>query len=211
MDLRYLEFLLAAYSWAVIVFAAIMVLWLVLNNITEIAVAGIKVKPRIALRSLGSLLVLMWLFAICMSYLVEQIPHEIQLQDDLRNAANQDQNQAREQWRAFFEKITHETDTMAFAFIRIERPDPQSLNITLTESSVQYALKIALYWLPIAWLLLEVGLFGYLYPLPPNADSPVGWLIVVVIGGTWFVGVWHGVDQITDIIHDLAYRALFGP
>jgi hypothetical protein len=35
MDLRYLEFLLAAYSWAVIVFSAIMVLWLVLNNITR--------------------------------------------------------------------------------------------------------------------------------------------------------------------------------
>jgi hypothetical protein len=34
-----------------------MVLWLVLNKITEIAVAGIKVKPRIAFRSLGSLIV----------------------------------------------------------------------------------------------------------------------------------------------------------
>jgi hypothetical protein len=51
MDLRYLEFLLASYSWAVIVFAAIMVLWLVLNNITEIAVASTKVKPRIAVRT----------------------------------------------------------------------------------------------------------------------------------------------------------------
>jgi hypothetical protein len=149
MDLRYLEFLLAAYSWAVIVFAAIMVLWLVLNNITEIAVAGIKVKPSIAFRSFGSLIVLMALFSICTNYLVEQIPPEIQLQDDQRYAANQDQNQAKEKWRAFFEKITHETDTMAFAFIRIERPDPQSHNVTLTESSVQYVLKIALYWLPI--------------------------------------------------------------
>jgi len=64
LHLRYLGFLFSAYSWVVIVFAAIMVLWLVLNNISEIAVAGIKVKPTIAFRSLGSLLILMVLFSI---------------------------------------------------------------------------------------------------------------------------------------------------
>jgi hypothetical protein len=209
MDLRYLEFLLASYSWAVIVFAAIMVLWLVLNNITEIAVAGIKVKPRIAFRSLGSLIVLMALFSICTSYLVEQIPPEIELQDGLRDAANLDQNQAKERWRAFFEKITHETDTMAFAFIRIEqRPDPQTLKSrsTVTESSVQYALKTALYGLPIAFLFLEVGLLGYLFPFR-DAETQLAWLLVFVIGVIWFVSVRHGIDQITAIITDLASRA----
>jgi excinuclease UvrABC ATPase subunit len=137
-----------------------MVLWVVLNNITEIAVAGIKIKPRIAFRSLGSLIVLMSMFSICMNYLAEQIPPEIQLQNDLFYAANQDQNQTKEQWRAFVEKITHEMNTMAFAFIRIERPDPQSHDFTLKESSIQRLLKIALYWLPIAYLLLEVGQLG---------------------------------------------------
>jgi hypothetical protein len=55
----------AAYSCAMIVFAAIIVLRFVLNNITEIAVASSKVKPRIAIRSLGFLIVQMGLFSIC--------------------------------------------------------------------------------------------------------------------------------------------------
>jgi hypothetical protein len=206
MDLRYLEFLLASYSWAVIVFAAIMVLWLVLNNITEIAVAGVTVKPRIAFRSLGSLIVLMALFSAYTHYVVEQISPEIELQDSMPYAANQDQKQVKEQWRAFFEKITHETDTMAFAFIKIKRPDPQSYAFTLAESSVQYALKKAIYFLPVAFLILEMGLIGYLFSL--DAEAAKLWIFVAVVGFSWLVGVSHGVDQITDILHNLARLAV---
>jgi hypothetical protein len=204
MDLRYLEFLLAAYSWAVIVFAAIMVLWLVLNNISEIAVAGIKVKPTIAFRSLGSLLILMMLFSICMHYVVEQIPTEIQLQDNLSDAADQDRNQVKEKWRAFFEKITHERDTMAFAFISIERSQPPDY-APLKESSVQYVLKIVIYWLPIAFLIFEVVLLGY-FSFPPDAETVFGCVFVVMIGGFWLIGVHSGIDQITDILKKLASR-----
>ena len=83
MDLRYLEFLLASYSWAVVVFSIIMALWLVLNNISEIAVAGVTIKPRVAFRSLGSLIVLMVLFSLYTNYVVEQIPPEIESQNNL--------------------------------------------------------------------------------------------------------------------------------
>jgi hypothetical protein len=146
------------------------------------------------------------MFSICTNYLAEQIPPEIQLQNDLFYAANQDQSQTKEQWRAFFEKITHEMNTMAFAFIRIERPDPQSHDFTLKESSIQRLLKIALYWLPIAYLLLEVGQLGYLFPFPPDAEAASVSSVAVMIGCAWLLCVWHGIDQITLIITDLASR-----
>jgi hypothetical protein len=206
MDLRYLGFLFAAYSWAVIVFAVIMVLWLVLNNVSEIAVAGIKVKPTIAFRSLGSLLILMVLFSLCMSYVVEQMPPEIHLQDDLSDAANQDRNQVKEEWRAFFEKITHQTDTMAFAFIKPERPQYPDY-AALKESSVQYVLKIVIYWLPIAFMILEIVLLGY-FSFPPDTETLFGCFFILLIGGTWLRGVWLSIDQITDILNDLASRTL---
>ena len=44
---------------------------------------------------------------------------------------------------------------------------------------------------------MEVGLIGYLFPL--NAEAALGWMIVVVVGGIWLVGVKHGIDQISDI------------
>jgi len=134
------------------------------------------------------------------------MPPEIHLQDDLSDAANQDRNQVKEEWRAFFEKITHQTDTMAFAFIKPERPQYPDY-AALKESSVQYVLKIVIYWLPIAFMILEIVLLGY-FSFPPDTETLFGCFFILLIGGTWLRGVWLSIDQITDILNDLASRTL---
>jgi hypothetical protein len=152
----------------------------------------------------------MVLFSICTNYLVEQIPPEIQLQDHLRYAGNQDQNQAMNQAMNSggpSSRRSRMRRTPWQPFIRIERrPDSQFQDFTVTESSVQYMLKIALYGLLIAFLFLEVGLLGYLFPFwnaeTCSAETVFGWLFVFVVGLIWFVDVWHGIDQIRAIITD---------
>src|SRR5689334_19583991 len=140
-----------------------------------------------------------------MSYVVEQMTAEIHLQDDLSDAANQDRNQVKEEWQAFFEKITHQTDTMAFAFIKPERPQYPHFAAALKESSVQYVLKRVIYWLPIAFMILEIVLLGF-FSFPPDGETLFGCLFILVIGGTWLRGVWLGIEQITDILNNLAIR-----
>jgi hypothetical protein len=54
-------------------------------------------------------------------------------------------------------------------------------------------------------MILEVVLLGY-FSFPPDAETVFGCVFIVMIGGLWLGGVRHGIDQITDILNNLASR-----
>lgn len=207
MDLRYLEFLLSSCSWITVVFSVVMLLWLILNNVSEIGIGIVKVKPTIALRSLGSLLLLMFSYWFYVADVIERVNVEINLQSEFQNTEPDSSKQQKEKWKGFFEDITHSSNTMAFAFVKpiVTNNQYEPASVKLEESSVQFFVVRVLYILPLIFLGFELAILDFLLPL--SEFSIMGFLILGVVSLYWIIGVSYGLGEIRAIVLELARLA----
>jgi hypothetical protein len=168
MDLRYLEFLLATYSWIAIVFCGVLLIWAVRVPITEVQLFFVKIKTEIWFRKIIVVFAL-WLLPYSLNSINQKITDEIQnLQQqqyvnipyfsvsdlDKANSRKREDDARRasikKQWEALYDKLTHSINTMAFAFIRY---NPETNN--LTESTVQTIIMYVMMYFPLLFIIFE--------------------------------------------------------
>ena len=199
MDLRYLHFLLSAYSWMTLIFCGIMLFWIFINNLSEIAVGPVKFKTAFALRSFGVLIGVTVGFSAAVGYLEEHISDELDAHFSIYSAPLEDT--ARKQAADFFETITHDSNTAIFAFLSETKSEGRISSVD--PSVVQTVTKVVVRFFPIGFFALECALLGY---VDLRELKSVFWIaaIALFIGLFWVANVNSGISKISEDIMRIA-------
>ena len=199
MDLRYLHFLLSACSWLTVIFCVIMLLWIVLNDVSEISLGPVKLKLVFAIRSLGLLLVLMFGYCEIMGDLEDKIAAELEKQGVLY-VEHSEHADDKKTLTGFYDTITHDLNTAAFAFLTTEA-DENNRVFNIRPSIVQYYIKYILYILPVIFVFVEFYRLGFLSSFEPIAAMCLFASLCVWL--KWYFVISQGLDSMKDVILEI--------
>src|SRR5437773_1276855 len=128
MDLRYLEFLLTAYSWIAILLCGILIIWLIRLPITEINLLVVKVKTEISKHIMDGIVFVMLIVCLNpMNIIQHRITDEVanlRLQYAYQYSSDPDDSWRRKedarraaikkQWEGLYDELTHSKNTAVF-------------------------------------------------------------------------------------------------
>lgn len=198
MDLRYLEFLLSAYSWILSGFLLVTSLWIISNKITEIGFGPLKIVPSIHVKTLVSFVVLFGSFAWMMIALKAEIGKEfnVQIERQVRNPRDGHiTSEEKEKWAAMWKEMPYSSKYPIFSQIRVDTHNEIS-NMIYGSRREKIDFSIVqryLFWTILFLPLVALGLEYYVAVSQHGFSLTSVWagsaLVFISVGGPWFTGV----------------------